>query len=56
MNEEREMVRTAIHKYLQPVLLDAIYDDGKVNEVYKNFPDSLVQYFDLLCKPYQKEE
>lgn len=43
-HEEREMVRTAIHKYLQPVLLDAIYDDGKVNEVYKNFPDSLVQY------------
>lgn len=43
-DEERKFVESAIHDYLQPLLLDAIYDDGKVNEIYKEFPDSLIQY------------
>lgn len=29
--------------YMQSIILDAIYDDGQVNEIYKNFPSSLVR-------------
>lgn len=42
--KERGFVERAIYDYLHPLLLDAIYDDGKVNEIYKNFPKSLVEY------------
>lgn len=41
--EEMDCLREGIHNFLQPILLDAIYDDGKVNEIYKNFPEALVR-------------
>lgn len=43
-DSERERVDLIVCEYIQPLLLDAIYDDGSVNEIYKNFPKSLVTY------------
>lgn len=41
--EEGDGLREKIYHFLQPILLDAIYDDGKVNEIYKSFPKQLVR-------------
>ena len=43
-DDERNMVNTAINDYLQPLLLDAIYDNDTVNDIYKMFPDSFINY------------
>jgi hypothetical protein len=43
-DEEKRFVQSAIHDYLQPLFLDAIYDDGKVNDIYNKFPSSLIKY------------
>ena len=42
--QERKLVDSIVCDYIQPLLLDAIYDDGSVNEIYKNFPKSLITY------------
>lgn len=44
-DDEKQIVESAIHNFLQPLLLDAIYDDGRVNNIYKSFPPSLIDYF-----------
>lgn len=41
---EKRLVELAIHDYLEPLLLDAIYDDSSVNEIYKNFPEAFIKY------------
>ena len=33
-----------IQEILQPIVIDAIYNGGKVNELYKLYPDSFVNY------------
>lgn len=43
-DDERNMVDTAINDYLQPLLLDAIYDNDTVNDIYKLFPSSFINY------------
>ena len=40
--EERDRLRDAGFFYMQPIILDAIYDDGRVNEIYRNFPQRLI--------------
>lgn len=41
--EEGDKFRDAAFFYMQSILLDAIYDDGRVNEIYRNFPPLLVR-------------
>ena len=43
-DDERNTVDTAINDYLQPLLLDAIYDNNTVNDIYKLFPNSFSNY------------
>ena len=43
-DEERSFCQYAKDEILQPIILDAIYNDGKINELYKNYPDSFVRY------------
>lgn len=43
-DDERKLCENVKNSILQPLILDAIYNDGKVNEIYKSFPKTLIDY------------
>lgn len=43
-DEERGYCISAKKDFLQPLILDAIYDEGMVNKIYEKFPKSFVEY------------
>lgn len=43
-DEEREYCISAKKDFLQPLILDAIYDEGRVNKIYEKYPRTFVEY------------
>lgn len=43
-DEERGYCISAKKDFLQTLILDAIYDEGMVNKIYKKYPSSFVEY------------
>lgn len=43
-DEERKECISAVRDYITPIIIDAIFDDGNVNEIYRKFPKKFIQY------------